>query len=211
MNSSRKSSASSTCSARGSSKPTTSTKVPPLDLGSKKSQESKEPLSKNYSKLSELGNSKVAKSEKKSYLDNTENDIEKDKETQRYNILMKKLNEVSLEKDKSKSKQSPAATSKSLNPIVKKSSLVNSHPDALKSPKSTESQAKNGNQAVTKQNGSNQNKNEESESDNDENDRAVAVKAPNELLEEVIFIFFSLTKIKYFINDSILVFTLCYA
>ena len=196
MNSSRKSSASSTCSARGSSKPTTSTKVPPLDLGSKKSQESKEPLSKNYSKLSELGNSKVAKSEKKSYLDNTENDIEKDKETQRYNILMKKLNEVSLEKDKSK--QSPATTSKSLNPIAKKSSL-NSHPEVLKSPKSTESQAKNGNQAVTKQNGSNQNKNEESESDDDdENDRAVAVKAPNELLEEVILILFFANKNKIF-------------
>jgi hypothetical protein len=161
-----------------------------LDLGAKKSAESKEPLSKNYTKLTELGN-KTSKPEKKSYLDNvTENDIEKDKEAQRYNILMKKLNQVSLEKEKSKSKQSTAAaTSKTLNPLSTKSSL-NSHPEAMKSPKSTESQAKNDNYVESKQNGSSQNKNEQSDSDDDEDDdRAAAIKAPNELLEEVIYIF----------------------
>jgi hypothetical protein len=188
---SRKSSASST-SSHGNSKlkpiqATTSSQKTALSSSSSSS------INKNYTS--------DEKSNKKSYLENfSEEDIQKDKVKQRYEMLMSKLEDLTVEQKKSKVNKNlngtsplPSTSSKKVLPkIPKKDESTDSKLNAIKETKGSQSNSLNVNKlSQHTQNPISQSfahLNNSDDDDESEDDAPInPIKAPNELLEEVNF------------------------
>ncbi len=194
---SRKSSASSTSSSHGNSK------LKPIQP-STSSASQKAALSSNS--LSSIGKNHEI-SNKKSYLENfTEEDIQKDKVRQRYEMLMSKLENLTIEQITSKAStstngvsESPlsATSSKKVLPkIAKKNENPASTLSAINEAKGSQSSSSSNQQAKSNvdktspepaqslSKGAGVASSSDDESDNDA--PINPIKAPNELLEEVI-------------------------
>ena len=138
--------------------------------------------SKNELKASGISTSS-ATDKKPTYLENfTEKDIQDDKADKRCKYLMNKLNELTLNKNDK---------TKKLQPLEKNVSPRPSSSSSVKSNSSIKNDQKHSPKINNRLNGAKSSKsNDISDDDNDESDNEdTKIKAPNELLEEVNFLF----------------------